>query len=154
MQDSAPEPGSSSAPDSPGLTRFLVENPSSVGVSREALSEAVHALLRERDYLRQVRDLQLAEHESALAGHRRHAEEIERLRQEERRAYQEQADALRRELIALTEDRDAWRARATRSLWSRVRLTLSSLWHKAAPGRRNRRSEEDPLAAGDEMQEA
>tara|TARA_R110002096_G_scaffold99189_3_gene219963 strand:+ start:30842 stop:31285 length:444 start_codon:yes stop_codon:yes gene_type:complete len=40
------------------------------------LVEAVHALIRERNYLREVRNVQLAEHESDLAQQRDHTEEI------------------------------------------------------------------------------
>ena len=157
MQDATPEsasprdprsdPSSSSAE---GLVRFLVESPSLAGLTREALSEAVHSLLRERDYLRRARDLQNAEHEADQVEQRRHAEELERLRDEERRAYLEQVDSLRRELIAhqerastlgrehdeLLKDRDAWRARATRSLWNRVTRTLRGLLRKDASDRR------------------
>lgn len=51
--------------------------------------------------------------------------------------HRERAIALERDRQAVVEDRDVWRERATRTLWTRVRRTLRSLVRKPAPdGRR------------------
>ncbi|MEM7310306.1 MAG: hypothetical protein AAF682_26760 [Planctomycetota bacterium] len=163
--ESDPTPGSCPEPTSPGLTRFLVDSPSAADVSREALSEAVRSLLRERDYLRRARDLQQADHESQLAEHRSHAEEAKQLRNEERKAFEEQADGLQRELAAhrkqtlalarerddLLADRDAWRELAERSLWSRVKQNLKDAVRRRLQGRRAGRGEADARPLGDEV---
>ncbi|MHC4377234.1 MAG: hypothetical protein ACYS26_11600 [Planctomycetota bacterium] len=107
MHDSAterPEPGDAIpelAPDLPpvhsGLTRFLVENPSAAGISRETLVEAVRSLLRERDYLRRARDLALADFQLEQKLQREHTAQLEALQLREACAHQEQADTLRAE---------------------------------------------------------
>jgi len=79
-----PESGAS------GLTEFLAVDPADAGLSREALRQAVRLLIRERDYLRNVRDIQIAEARA-------------------------QAEDLARDREALREDRDAWRERATKA---------------------------------------
>jgi hypothetical protein len=114
--DRSPEPGPTPPPVHSGLTRFLVEDPSAAGISREALVEAVRALLRERDYLRRVRELALADFELEQKLQREHKEELLADR-----------DALLADRDALRADRDAWQRRATRSLPNRVMCTLRGL---------------------------
>lgn len=134
-----PRPSPPAAPQPPGLTRFLVESSLSAGTSREALLDAVHTLLRERDYLRGARDLQCAEYEEKLSQLRAYAQEMEELVAREHASFEQQIDALKSELRAqqahaqelnrvrdeLREDRDAWRARANRSLAVRILRTLA-----------------------------
>jgi hypothetical protein len=150
LHDSAPDlDGAREASPGPsGLTRFLAEVPASADVSRETLIEAVHALLRERDYLRRARDLQLADFELASSAQRRHAGELEQLLHREAQASREQADGLMREMAALREevqrllrerdeiladraavraDRDAWRTRAEADPAGRFRKKLRRL---------------------------
>ncbi len=158
MHDSAPDPegrrdgkpelGPAPSPAPSGLTRFLVENPTSAEVSREALVEGVRALLRERDYLRRARDLQHADIELERAAQREHVEQLEQLQVREARAHQEQTESLRRELVALQSevemlirerveirvdrdacraDRDEWRARANSSFIVRAGKALLGL---------------------------
>ncbi|GJM23322.1 MAG: hypothetical protein DHS20C15_32370 [Planctomycetota bacterium] len=102
--EETPEAGPSPSAPRSGLTRFLVDGPSSAGISRETLIEAVHALLRERDYLRRARDLQLADFQVESVSQREHAEELEQRLQQETRASQEQAEALKREVAALRDE--------------------------------------------------
>lgn len=141
-REAGPEVGASAPPPPPsGLTCFVVDGSSSAGISRETLMEAVRALLRERDYLRRARDLQLADFQLEAKTQREHVEELEAHLQQESRASREQAEELERELAALRDeidmllrerreliaDRDAWHACATRSLPERVRRKLAKL---------------------------
>ena len=84
----APEAGTPGGP-----TPFLVD-PADPHATVASLREAVRALIRERDYLREVRDVQLAEHEAEVARQRDRADEVQRL------------------LEAVRVDRDNWKARA------------------------------------------
>lgn len=61
-----------------GLTPFVERDATRSGASREELRERIRALIRERNYLREVRDVQLAEHTARLAEMREHADEIQR----------------------------------------------------------------------------
>jgi hypothetical protein len=142
--DSSPEPGPTPPPVHSGLTRFLVEDPSAAGISREALVEAVRALLRERDYLRRVRELALADFELEQKLQREHTEELladrdalladrDALRADrdallaDRDALLADRDALLADRDALRADRDAWQRKTTRSLPNRVMRTLRGL---------------------------
>ena len=89
----SPEPGDS------GLTDFLADDPTNTGLSREALIESVRLLIRERDYLRKIRDVQMAE-------------------------YRGQSEHLILERDALLKDRETWRDRANRAE-ARLARTLS-----------------------------
>ena len=111
--DSSPEPGPTAPPVHSGLTRFLVEDPSAAGISRETLVEAVRSLLRERDYLRQVRELALADFELDKKLQREHTEELEALQLREARAHQAQADELREKLRELETQVEAHQAQST-----------------------------------------
>ena len=118
-EEEEPEPDKSPAPQPSGLTDFLVENPSSAGITREALVEAVQALHREREYLRRARNIQLADFEASMERQRQHSEEVDaaRLREaqghrREVRAHRKEAETLQLELEKLRADRDAWQARA------------------------------------------
>jgi len=139
-EEEEPEPDKSPAPQPSGLTDFLVENPSSAGITREALVEAVQALHREREYLRRARNIQLADFEASMERQRQHSEEVDaaRLREAqghrreaegyrcEVRAHRKEAETVKLELAAvrteieevlcerqkLLADRDAWQARA------------------------------------------
>ena len=116
MADSAPEQGGERAakpdpapatpPPPSGFTRFLVDGPEAAGISRETLIEAVRALIRERDYLRSARDIQLADFEEEVSGLKEHAAELEERLERETTASQDQADALKRELSAVRAERD------------------------------------------------
>ncbi len=101
-----PDAAPSGPPPSSGVTRFLVDGPESAGISREALVEAVRALIRERDYLRSARDIQLADFEEEVAGLTEHAAELEESLARETEASRSQADELKRELAALRAERD------------------------------------------------
>ncbi len=94
MLDPNPEQESQGEARTPsGLTPFLVD-PADPHATVEALRGAVRALIRERDYLREVRDVQLAEHEVDLS------------------QQQERVDELRSVLEAMRADRDDWKKRA------------------------------------------
>ena len=83
----------------PGPTGFLVDDLTDAGRSAEELRETVRALIRERDYLREVRDVQMAD-------------------------YISQVEALTRERDSLLEERETWRDRADRAE-ARIARTLS-----------------------------
>lgn len=104
-----------------GFTDFLINDPNAPEVSREAMSEAIRSLIRERDYLRKIRDVQQAEHESQLDAHRAQTAE------------------LKRERDALLEDREAWRKRATwaeestaRALWGLLKQRVRRLLNRTS----------------------
>jgi small-conductance mechanosensitive channel len=107
-----PEPqrdgGSSPEPGDSGPSGFLVDHPTGTRASAEELSEAVRSLIRERDYLREVRDVQMADSIS-------------------------RTEELTQERDALLQERDTWRDRAgraeeklARSLSGRLKRAL--LW--------------------------
>lgn len=141
--DPKPELAQDPPPVHSGLTRFLVENPSAAGISRETLVEAVRSLLRERDYLRRARDLALADFQLEQKLQSEHTAELEAVQLREAKAHQEQAldlkaeleahrqeiDALLAERQRLLDDRDAWRRKANLSLWDRVIRTFNG-WLK------------------------
>lgn len=110
--DSSPDPRPTPPPVHSGLTRFLVEDPSAAGISRETLIEAVRSLLRERDYLRRVRELALADFELEQKLQREHTEELEALQLREARAHQAQAGELREERDALKAQVEAHQAQS------------------------------------------
>ncbi|MEO0651314.1 MAG: hypothetical protein AAFZ65_11615 [Planctomycetota bacterium] len=138
--ESSAEPRPSGA-DSTGLVHFLVESTSAAGLTREALVRAVRSLNTEREYLRRVRDQRAADYEGVLRDLRGNVAELEAVLEQQRAAYREELRALQAELDAnrdllavleqerevLSRDLDAWRARATRTLWESVRRTFEGL---------------------------
>ena len=84
-------------PTPPGPTPFLV-GAAGTAATVEALRASVAALIRERDYLRRVREVQLAEHQTELEQQRARVVEVQG------------------ELDALATDRDHWKHRAESAL--------------------------------------
>lgn len=146
--------GQTPPPPPSGLTRFLVESPSSAGISREQLVEAVRALIRERDYLREIRDALVSDYEAELLAHREHATELERSQARQALEQQRTLDALRAEIdalladrVALLQDRDKWRSRAKHQVGRRLLRRLRALLGRLSPQESDSRpSAEDPQA--------
>lgn len=116
--------------------------------SREALAEAVKALIRERDYLRRARDAQVVDYrneleglqchidglKSKLDGMQSHIDDLEDRLARESAAHRQEAETLlhdldghRMQVADLERERDDWRERATRPPWARVIRTVRGL---------------------------
>lgn len=119
-RETRPEPGP--LPELHGLTPFVVDDAgaeAAESASRDELSEAVYLLTRERDYLRRIRDVQIAEHESLLAEH-----------QEQIEALSDELAAVRIDATALAKDRDRWRERAAETDRPVLAVVLARLMRK------------------------